>query len=205
MAITCPVGFDSDRLAEDVRAIYDRVARDPGADFHFHRGPDFASELLGYDRCELATLPASATASFAGVGNPHLAGPVDRGETVLDIGCGAGTDLLLAARRVAPNGRALGVDVAPAMRRAAASAAREAGLDGVVEVRGGSAEALPVGDGSIDVVQSNGVLNLTPDKRRAFNEIFRVLRPGGRLHLADVVLGTELNEDERRDVALWVA
>ena len=205
MAITCPVGFDADRLAEDVRATYARVARDPSAEFHFHRGPAYARELLGYERADLESLPAAATASFAGVGNPHLAGGLRPGETVLDVGCGAGMDLLLAARKVAPGGRALGVDVTPAMRRAAAAAAREAGLGDVVEVRGGSAEALPVNDGTVDVVQSNGVLNLTPDKGRAFEEIFRVLRPGGRLHLADVVIGTELREDERRDVALWVA
>ncbi|HSL84520.1 MAG TPA: methyltransferase domain-containing protein [Thermoanaerobaculia bacterium] len=205
MAITCPVGFDADRLAEDVRATYARVARDPSAEFHFHRGPAYACELLGYERAELDALPAAATAAFAGVGNPHLAGPLRPGETVLDVGCGAGTDLLLAARRLAPDGRALGVDVTPAMRRAAAAAARESGLGHVVEVRGGSAEALPVNDGTVDVVQSNGVLNLTPDKGRAFEEIFRVLRPGGRLHLADVVIGTELKEDERRDVSLWVA
>jgi len=205
MAITCPVSFDVDRLRDEVRDTYARVALAPDGDFHFHRGPRFASELLGYDPRELEELPRQSTAPFAGVGNPHLAGPVHAGETVLDIGCGAGMDLLLAARRVGSDGRAIGVDPTPEMRRTVAASARAAGLAGRVEVRAGDAEGLPVEDGSVDVVQSNGVLNLTPDKVRAFREIHRVLRPGGRLHLADVTIDLELTEDERRDVGLWAA
>lgn len=205
MAITCPVSFDVDRLRDEVRDTYARVALAPDGDFHFHRGPRFAAELLEYDPEELKDLPPQSTAPFAGVANPHLAGPVRAGETVLDIGCGAGMDLLLSARRVGPGGRAIGVDPTEEMRRTVATAAEAAGLAARVEVRAGHAEELPVEDGSVDVVQSNGVLNLTPDKERAFREIFRVLRPGGRLHLGDVTIHTELHEDERRDVDLWAA
>lgn len=205
MATTCPVNFDVDRLRNEVRDTYARVATEPDGDYHFHRGPRFAAELLGYDPEELQELPRQCTEPFAGVANPHLAGPVHPGETVLDIGCGAGMDLLLAARRLGSGGHAIGVDPTPEMRRTATAAARSASLTGIVEVRAGHAEELPVEDGSIDVVQSNGVLNLTPDKGRAFREIFRVLRPGGRLHLGDVTIRVELEEDERRDVGLWAA
>jgi ubiquinone/menaquinone biosynthesis C-methylase UbiE len=158
--------------------------------------------MLGYDPAELAALPQAATASFAGVANPHAIGPIHPGETVLDIGSGAGMDLLLAARRVSPTGKAIGVDMTPAMIARARAAAAEAGLP-QVEVLEGNAQALPLPDASIDVVISNGVLNLSPDKGLAFAEIVRVLRPGGRLHLADIVVGTELSEDIRRDIDLW--
>jgi len=205
MATTCPVNFDVDRLRNEVRDTYARVAVEPDGDFHFHRGPHFASELLDYDLKELEELPRECTAPFAGVANPHLAGPVHAGETVLDVGSGAGMDLLLSARRVGPGGRAIGVDPTPEMRRTTAAAARAAGLSEIVEVRAGHAEELPVEDGTVDVVQSNGVLNLAPDKERAFREIARVLRPGGRLHLGDVTIQVELKEDERRDVGLWAA
>ncbi len=205
MATTCPLDFDVDRLRHEVAATYERVAHDPGGEFHFHRGPGYAARLLRYDAAELAALPAAATASFAGVANPLRVGPVGAGETVVDIGCGAGTDLLLAARRTGPGGRAIGVEPTPGMRRTARAAARAAGLGSVVEVRAGHAEHLPVADAGADVVISNGVLNLAPDKVRAFREIARVLRPGGRLYLGDVVLDVDLAEGERRDVDLWAA
>jgi SAM-dependent methyltransferase len=205
MALACPAGFDADHLDLAVRATYERVARDPHGDFHFHRGPGYAARLLGYDRRLLRLLPRAATASFAGVGNPHRIGRPAPGETVLDIGCGAGMDLLLSARRVAPAGRAIGVDPTPAMRESARASAAAAGLAAVVEVVEGRFEALPLPDASVDVVQSNGVLNLTPDKRAAFHEIARVLRPGGRLHLADVALDLDLAESERRQADLWAA
>jgi arsenite methyltransferase len=124
---------------------------------------------------------------------------------VLDIGCGAGTDLLLAARRTGPKGKAIGVDPTPAMRESAARFAREIGLAGIVEIRAGSTDALPVDDGSVDVVISNGVVNLAPYKSVAFGEIARVLKPGGRLYLADVMIQEELSEKSRRDADLWAA
>ena len=205
MAVTCPVDFDTVRLRSAVGAVYSGLASDPGGDFHFHRGADYAAGVLGYDRATLAELPRSVVDRFAGVGNPHRIAAIRRGETVLDVGCGAGTDLLLAARRVAPEGRAIGVDMTEAMRECARSGADAIGLDGVVEVRDGLAEELPVADGSVDVVISNGVLNLAVDKRRAFAEIARVLRPGGRLQLADVVVERELSLRVRQNADLWAA
>jgi SAM-dependent methyltransferase len=203
MATTCPVGFDTEGLQARIGATYNRLAGEPDSDLHFHRGPDYACGRLRYDRALLETLPATATERFAGVGNPHRIGPIHPGEVVLDIGCGAGMDLLLAARRVGPSGHAYGVDPTDGMRARARQAASEDVLSSVVEILAGEAEALPLPDASVDVVQSNGVLNLVPDKARAFREIRRVLRPGGRLHLADVVLRKELALRERSDADLW--
>jgi SAM-dependent methyltransferase len=205
MAATCPAGFDVDKLRQLVRAEYDRVAREPSGMFHFHRGPQYAARTLGYDAQELAILPEEATVSFAGVGNPHRIGPIQPGETVLDVGCGAGTDLLLAAKRTGSTGRAIGVDMTPAMIERAKRAAIKAAVWETVEIRRGTAEDLPVESASIDIVISNGVLNLSPDKTRSFDEIYRVLRPGGRLYLADVVVQRELSLAARSDVELWAA
>jgi arsenite methyltransferase len=208
MAATCPIGFNVDRLREQVRNMYERLARAPEGEFHFHRGGAYASERLEYDAAELATLPPAAVDSFAGVGNPLRIGPLRPGEVVLDHACGGGLDLLLAARRVAAGGapgRAIGVDMTPAMRERAQAAADAAGLGGVVEIRAGLFEDLPVPDTSVDVVISNGVLNLAPDKPRVLREIARVLRPGGRLYLADVVVQRELSLAVRSDPELWAA
>jgi ubiquinone/menaquinone biosynthesis C-methylase UbiE len=205
MATTCPVGFDVAALRAQVLATYDRVARDPGGDFHFHRGPRYAAKYLRYDAGELALLPAVCTVRFAGVGNPLRIGPIDLGETVLDHACGAGMDLLLAARRVGPQGHAIGVDMTPAMRDVATRAAAEAGVEATVAIRAGFFEHLPVDDESVDVVISNGVVNLAPDKSQVFAEIRRVLRPGGRLYLADVVVQRELKDDVRSNPDLWAA
>jgi arsenite methyltransferase len=202
MAIACPVDLDTQILRSEVSKVYSRVANEPNGDFHFHRGPAHAAQFLGYDPVELAALPAECTASFAGIANPHAIGPILPGETVLDIGCGAGTDLLLAARKVGPGGRAIGVDMTEAMRDLARVSADAAGLTNV-EVYRADATALPLLDVSVDVVISNGVLNLVPEKEKAFIEIRRVLRPSGRLQLADIVLDAELGEDVRRNIDLW--
>src|SRR5712671_6110320 len=177
MAIACPVDLDTQVLRAEVSKVYSRVATDPDGDFHFHRGSAYAAECLGYNPAELAALPAECTASFAGIANPHTIAPILPGETVLDIGCGAGMDLLLAARRIGPKGRAIGVDMTPAMAEKTRACARSAGLDNL-EARLGDALQLPVDDASIDVVISNGVINLVPDKEKAYAEIFRVLKPG---------------------------
>lgn len=202
MAITCPVDLDVARLRAEVQAMYTRVATAPDGEFHFHRGPRYAAERLGYDAAALARLPLSVTASFAGVANPHLVQPLPPGGTVVDVGSGAGTDLLLAALQVGPAGRAIGVDMTESMAARARDGAQTAGLANV-EVRIGDATALPLEDGSVDVLISNGVFNLVPDKDRAMAEMFRVLKPGGRLQLADIVLGADLDEAARRDVELW--
>jgi arsenite methyltransferase len=200
--VMCPVDLDVATLRREVQTIYARVASAPDAPYHFHTGPRYAVERLGYEAEDLAALPAEVTASFAGVGNPHAIGTIPENMVVLDIGCGAGTDLLLAARRVGPLGRAIGVDMTADMRRRAAAGAVRCGLVNV-DVREGDATSLPVEDGSIDVVISNGVLNLVPDKRRALAEIARVLKPGGRAQIADIVIGEHLPDSALRDIDLW--
>jgi arsenite methyltransferase len=182
--------------------MYARVAASPDGEFHFHRGPEYAATMLGYDEAELAALPLDVTSAFAGVGNPHAIDRVPVGATVIDIGCGAGADLLLAARRVGAAGRAIGVDMTEAMRRRASGGAATFGL-GNVEVRGGDATRLPVDDRSVDVVMSNGVLNLVPEKERAVAEIARILKPAGRLQIADIVIGEILPDRAIRDIDLW--
>jgi SAM-dependent methyltransferase len=205
MATEAPSGFDITRLRVAIRDTYERVAQDPHGVFHFHRGRDYAVRVLGYDAQELDALPRLATDRFAGVGNPLLIGPIEPGETVLDHACGAGTDLLLAAQRVGATGRAIGVDITTGMREVAERAALESGLNEQVSIRAGSYEDLPVESGSVDVVISNGVLNLSPDKRRVLAEVWRVLRPGGRLYLADVVVARELKLEARLKPELWAA
>jgi SAM-dependent methyltransferase len=200
--VTCPIDFDVASLRAEIQAIYSRVATAPAGEFHFHRGPAYAAAVLGYDAAELAALPSGVTSSFAGIGNPHAIAALPTGAVVLDIGCGSGTDLLLAARHIGPSGRAIGVDMTEAMRRRAADGAASCGLANV-EVRAGDATRLPVEDDAIDVVISNGVLNLVPQKARAIAEIARVLKPGGRIQIADITIQEELSESAQRDIDLW--
>ncbi len=202
MALTCPVDLDMRKLRAEIQSIYARVAADPSGEFHFHRGPVYAATRLGYDAAELSKLPGTVTESFAGVGNPHAIAPLAPGATVVDIGSGAGMDLLLAAFHVGPHGRAIGIDMTEAMRDRARRGATACGLV-QAEVREGDATALPIDAESVDVVISNGVLNLVPDKTAAVDEIRRVLKPGGRVQIADIVLGVELSEDAREDIDLW--
>jgi arsenite methyltransferase len=205
MTLACPVDFDADSLRRHVVEMYERVAASPDAAFHFNVGPDYAASRLGYARAELDALPARATSRFAGVGNPFAAGPIPAGATVVDHACGAGTDLLIAARRAGPGGTAIGVDLTPAMQDMARQAAQESGIAARIEIRAGSFDSLPVESSVADVVLSNGVLNLAQDKVRVLREAARVLRPGGALYLADVVLDRELAPSARRDPLLWAA
>lgn len=204
MAVVCPVDLDTLTLRNEIQSIYARVAEDPSGAFHFHRGPAYAAEMLGYDPAALAALPVDSTASFAGVANPHRMATLPAGATVVDIGCGAGMDLLLAAQAVGPTGRAIGIDMTEAMANRARNGSHALGLT-QVEVRIGDALDLPVDSASVDVVISNGVLNLTPDKQQAFAEVYRVLKPGGQFMYADIVVSNELSESIRRNIDLWTA
>jgi arsenite methyltransferase len=201
----CPLVLDTIYLNRQVRATYERVARAPASGFHFHTGADYAVRQLRYDAAELAALPEASTERFSGVGNPLRIGTIPAGAVVLDHACGAGMDLLLAARAAGPDGRVIGVDLTPGMRASALRAVAQAGLLDRVSLHEGTFEDLPAQDASVDVVISNGVLNLAPDKPRVIGEIVRVLRPGGRLFLADVVLDRELAEGARANADLWAS
>lgn len=164
------------------------------------RATDVAGDL--YSAEELSLVPAAAVAAALGVGNPIRHAALADGETVIDLGCGAGIDTLLAARLVAPTGRAIGLDTLPEMLERASAGARGAGIENVEWVRG-ELENIPLADASVDVIVSNGVLNLSPRKGRAIAEMFRILRPGGSLSLADIVLDEELPAEVMTDPDAW--
>jgi arsenite methyltransferase len=202
MAAVCPIGFDIQGLKNEVRRTYASVAVDPSGDFHFHRGPEYAARQLGYNYEELSRLPRIATDPFAGVGNPFKMGRLPRGATVIDIGSGAGMDCLLAGSDVGAAGRVVGIDMTDEMLARARSGAAQMGMSHVL-FEAADMEQLPFDDESVDVVISNGVINLAPDKPAVFAEIHRVLRPGGQLQFADIIIGTELSEDARNNIDLW--
>jgi arsenite methyltransferase len=192
---------DVDVLREEIRKTYTDVSTDADQDFIFPTGRAWAEEL-GYPQPELSRIPEATVESFAGVANHWLLGRIAPGSVVLDLGCGAGTDLLIAAQMTGPEGRVVGVDMTASMLERAATSARGMGL-GNVELHESLIESLPLEDGSVDVVISNGVIDLVPDKDAVFDEIDRVLRPGGRLQVADVVIHTEVSEDARARIDLW--
>ena len=195
------VTVDIDRLREEVRTKYREVVDHPDATFHFHTGQKAATNA-GYRDEWLGGLPKQAVASFAGVSNPFHWGLPSPGERVVDVGSGAGMDALIAARAVGRHGAVVGVDMTPAMLDRAREAAAEASLPNV-EFRHGLAESLPVRDGWADLVISNGVINLVPDKLGAYREIARVLRPGGRVQVADICVEQLVPESALRDIDLW--
>ena len=196
-----PANVDVETLRCQISDKYTAVAKTPEKGFHFHTGKPLAL-MLGYSEDVLEGLPVGTVESFAGTGNPFSMGDLQAGETVLDIGCGAGFDSLIAARQVGKTGRVISVDMTPAMLDKAAAGAQEAGIANI-EFRQGLAEALPVDDASIDVVISNGVINLCPDKLAVTQEIYRVLKPGGRIQLADIVVHKEVPQDAKDDIDLW--
>ena len=196
-----PAKVDRDRLREQISEKYTHVAEEPEAGFHFHNGRPLA-EMLGYDLNLVDRLPSGTVDSFAGTGNPFSMGALHAGEIVLDIGCGAGFDTLQAALQVGSAGRVIAVDMTAAMREKAAAGAAALGLTNV-DVRHGFMEDLPLGDVSVDVVISNGVVNLTPDKAAALREVYRVLKPGGRFQIGDIVVHKEVPQDAKDDIDLW--
>jgi len=193
--------LDLQALRQAIQAEYATVAEDPGRGFHFHTGRPLA-RLLGYQEEWLRTVPEEAIASFAGTGNPLSLGTIQPGERVVDVGCGGGIDSLIAARMAGPTGQVIGVDMTPAMLARARNARARMGLTNL-EFREGYGEALPVMDGFADVVISNGVLNLMPDKPAALAEMARVLKPGGRLQIGDILVERPVPESAKRRIDLW--
>ena len=193
--------LDVGSLREAIREEYAEVASDPHKGFHFHTGRPLA-RMLEYADEWLEGIPECSVESFAGTGNPVSLGELLPGERVVDVGCGAGIDSLVAAKKVTPDGRVIGVDMTPSMLEKARRAAEEVGLTNV-ELREGYAEALPVEDGWADVVISNGMVNLMPDKDAALGEMSRVLKPRGRLQIGDILVQKAVPESAKRKIDLW--
>ena len=195
------LGFTKDQIFSAVRQMYSEVAASPSTPFHFPVGRS-ACLFVGYPEELIDGVPTGALKSFAGVGFPFRAGVIKAGDHVLDVGAGSGTDTLIAARLVGSEGKVLALDMTPAMISKLRSNIALANATNV-EVIEGNAESIPLPDASVDLVTSNGVLNLVPDKAKAVAEIFRVLRPGGRVQIADIVLSWPVGEERRADAKLW--
>jgi arsenite methyltransferase len=188
-------------IKASVKTRYGNVARSPEKETEFPVGPGSA-KTLGYPPNEVDQLPLSATESFAGVGFPFSLGRPQTGEIVLDLGCGCGLDSIFAARMVGPRGKVIGVDLTPEMIDKATENARTVGLENV-QFRQGDLESLPVPDNTVDVAISNGVFNLCPDKPRVLAEVFRVLRAGGRLLMADMLLEAHVTPEKMQLMGSW--
>lgn len=195
------LGLNLAELRAAIRAEYEAVALKPEQGFHFHTGRPLA-RMLGYEETWLGGISTLSVESFAGTGNPFSLGAMKRGDRVVDVGCGAGMDSLIAGRMVGPEGQVIGVDMTPAMLQKARRAAVESKVENV-EFREGYGEALPVADGWADGIISNGVLNLMPDKAAALREMARVLKPGGRLQIADILVEKPVPIGAKRKIDLW--
>jgi SAM-dependent methyltransferase len=198
---TTDIPVDVEVLRSEIRKTYTSVSTEQDTEQLFPTGRPWAQEL-DYPEPELSRVPDASVESFAGVANHWALGRIESGQVVLDLGCGAGTDLLIAAQMAGSGGRVIGVDMTPAMLEQARASANQMGLANV-ELHEALIESLPVEDASVDVVISNGVIDLVPDKDAVFDEIDRVLRPGGRLQIADVVIHHEVSEDARKRIDLW--
>ncbi|HZO30100.1 MAG TPA: methyltransferase domain-containing protein [Chloroflexota bacterium] len=199
--MTVPINVDVRALRSAIQDEYAEVATQPEKGFHFHTGRPLAA-MLGYDPSETDPLPDSAIESFAGVGNPFVFGRLRPGETVVEVGSGAGFDAVLAARQVGSTGRVIGVDTTPAMLEKARANVERLRLTNA-EFRRGYMEELPLDDATADVVISNGVINLSPDKEAVFREIARVLKPGGRVQVADIVVAKAVPDAAKENIDLW--
>lgn len=194
-------GLDVDQLREAIRTEYALVASEPEHGFHFHTGRRLAG-ILGYEERWLDRVPEETIASFAGTGNPFAVRELEAGERVVDVGCGAGIDSMIAATMVGPTGAVIGVDMTPEMvEKARGNAQRDGFANASFHLA--LAEALPVEDGWADVVISNGVMNLFPDKLAGLQEMARVLRPGGHLQIGDILVQKSVGDKARRDINLW--
>jgi len=193
-------GLDIGLLKSEIKKTYASVSQEPEKDFMFPTGRAWAEDL-GYPD-ELASVPDGAAESFAGVANPWSLGRLEPGECVVDLGCGAGTDSLIAAQMVGPKGHVTGVDMTPEMLAKARAAAAGMGAENADFVEG-EVERLSLEDASVDVVISNGVIDLVPDKDVVFSEIYRVLKPGGRMQIADVTIQSPVSEEGKRNIDLW--
>ena len=189
-------------LKDEIIRMYEEVAENPEADFHFFHGRE-AADLFAYDQDLLDGAPDGAVSSFAGVGNPHLRAGIQEGETVLDLGSGAGLDAIIASRATGPSGTVIGVDLNPSMCLKAQAHAAASGTE--MECREGRMEDIPLSESSVDVVISNGVINLSFQKRRVVEELFRVLKPGGRISITDIVSGKQLSQSIVNDPKLWAS
>lgn len=188
-------------LHDAIKKEYENVAVSPDKGYHFHTGREAASRI-GYDKTLYDTVPEKNIASFAGTGNPFILGPINPGEVVVDVGSGSGFDSLIASKMVGPDGRVIGIDMTHVMLKKARSGASEMGAINV-EFREGYAEDLPLPNEFADVIISNGVLNLTPDKKKTLSEWERVLKPGGRLYIGDILVTKSIPQSALNDISLW--
>jgi len=195
------LGLELDGLRQAISKEYEEVAYNPDQGFHFHTGRRL-TRILGYKEEWLEGIPESSIESFAGTGNPFSIEELNSGEKVVDIGCGAGIDSLVAAKKVGSNGKVIGVDMTDAMLNKARKAGEEAGFN-QVEFKKGHAESLPIEDGWADIVISNGVINLTPDKKTTFREIARILKPNGRVQIGDILVQKKVPDSAKRKIDLW--
>src|SRR5574341_1539919 len=196
-----PVELDVATLREEIRKEYREVAAHPDKGFHFHTGRNLA-KIVEYREEWLSAVPEDVLASFAGTGNPFSMGEMKPGDKVVDLGCGAGIDSFIAARQVGPTGAVVAIDMTPEMLDKGKQAAAKAGLR-QLEFKLGYLEQIPLPDQWADVVISNGVVNLCPDKAAAFQEIHRVLKPGGRIQIGDILVSRAVSESAKKKIDLW--
>jgi len=193
--------IDIQELRQAISKEYEAVAETPDKGFHFHTGRRLAG-IVEYDLEWLESIPEYVIESFAGTGNPFAIGIIVAGESVLDLGCGAGIDTFIAAKKVGPTGQVIGVDMTETMLNKARKAKKEIGYS-QVQFKSGIIEDLPIADNWADVIISNGVFNLAPNKEQVLREIYRVLKPGGRLQIADILVQKEVPESAKRKIDLW--